>query len=150
MSRVADLFEQLTLPEITRILRRTAVVGLVIATVALVGFSVLGHWMIGAGACIGLALGLLNIRLVTSSVARIGSSGGYKARHRIASNTLLRLGVMLPGRAATGLEFAAACQLQAPLKLAAALPLYRDIPRRPRPVWTVMGMSGNRTSGQGT
>jgi hypothetical protein len=93
MSRVADLFEQLTLPEITRILRRTAVVGLVIATVALVGFSVLGHWMIGAGACIGLALGLLNIRLVTSSVARIGSSGGYKARHRIASNTLLRLGV---------------------------------------------------------
>jgi hypothetical protein len=93
MSRVADLFEQLTLPEITRILRRTAVAGLLIAVVALVVFSLLGHWLIGVGACIGFVLGVLNIRLVTSSVARIGSSGGDKARHRIAGNTMLRLSV---------------------------------------------------------
>jgi hypothetical protein len=93
MSRVADLFEQLTLPEISRILRRTSVTGLVIAVVAFVGLALLGHWLIGAGACIGFVLGILNIRLVTTSVARIGSSGGDKARHRIASNTMLRLGV---------------------------------------------------------
>jgi len=93
MSRVADVFEQLTLPEISRILRRTSVSGLVIAVVALVALSLLGHWLIGVGACIGFVLGILNIRLVTSSVARIGSSGADKARHRIASNTMLRLGV---------------------------------------------------------
>lgn len=100
MNRITDLFEQFSLLEITLILRRTALVGAALGIVALVVSGLLGHLLIGAGACIGLALGLLNIRLVTMSVARAGANKEGKIRRVIASNTLLRLGVT------TGIIFA--------------------------------------------
>jgi hypothetical protein len=114
MNRLTDLFEQFSLLEITLILRRTALVAAVIGVVALVVSGLLGHLLIGAGAVLGLGLGLLNIRLVTLSVARAGASSPdsgepdpgkpagkhSKVRRVIASNTMLRLGVT------TGIIFA--------------------------------------------
>jgi hypothetical protein len=93
MDRLAALFEQLAVPEIMRILRRTAIVSLAIGGVALIVLSLLGEVLIGLGACIGLGLGLANIRLVTSSVVRIQKSGTENTRRPLASHTLLRLGV---------------------------------------------------------
>jgi hypothetical protein len=92
MNRLSDLFEQFSLIEIDTILRRTTFVGIALGIVAVVVAGVLGHVLIGAGACIGLALGLLNIRLVTLFVARAGAREEGKLRRVIAGNTLLRLG----------------------------------------------------------
>lgn len=105
MNRITDLFEQFSLLEITLILRRTALVGAGLGVVALVVSGLLGHLLVGAGAVLGLGLGLLNIRLVTLSIARAGanepeSGKPSKVRRVIASNTMLRLGVT------TGIIFA--------------------------------------------
>ncbi len=93
MNRLGDLFEQFTLPEITRILRRTAITGLALAAAALVLFGLLGALLVGIGALIGMVLGFANVRLVMSSVARIGASGREKVKKPIAGNTMLRLAV---------------------------------------------------------
>lgn len=93
MNRITDLFEQFSLLEITLILRRTALIGAILAVVAVVASALLDHYLIGLGVCIGFLLGLLNIRLVTLAVARAGTPGRTKVRKVIASNTLLRLGV---------------------------------------------------------
>jgi hypothetical protein len=92
MNRLTDLFEQFSLLEITLILRRTALIGAILAVGALVVTGLFGHFLIGLGACIGLVLGLVNIRLVTMSVARAGERKDSKVRRVIASNTMLRLG----------------------------------------------------------
>jgi len=93
MNRLTDLFEQFSLLEITLILRRTALIGAGLAVAAIVVTALIGHFLIGIGVVIGLALGLANIRLVTMSVAKAGETPGAKIKKIIASNTLLRLGV---------------------------------------------------------
>lgn len=93
MNRLTDLFEQFSLLEISLILRRTALIGAGLAAAAIIVTALIGHFLIGIGVVIGLALGLLNIRLVTLSIARAGESAGSKIKKVIASNTLLRLGV---------------------------------------------------------
>jgi len=92
MDRLSDMFEQFSLLEITQILRRTALVGAGMALVALVVTGILGHLLIGVGACIGYGLGLANIRLVMMTIAK-ASPGRPKLRRVIASNTMLRLAV---------------------------------------------------------
>lgn len=91
MNRLADLFEQFTLPEITRIFRRTAITGLVLTCAALLLFGLLGAVLVGVGALVGMVLGFINIRLVMATVARVGASGREKVRRPIAGNTMLRL-----------------------------------------------------------
>lgn len=91
MNRVSDLFEILTPSEIAHVVRRTSLAGLGVAVAAVVGFSVFGYWLIGVGAVLGLILGLLNIRLVATSMVRFTARGGDKLRNRIAGNTMLRL-----------------------------------------------------------
>ena len=93
MNRLTDMFEQFSLLEITLILRRTALIGAILAVVAVVSSTLLNHYLIGLGVCIGFVLGLANIRLVTLAVAKAGVPGRVKIRRVIASNTLLRLGV---------------------------------------------------------
>ena len=93
MDRLAALFEQLPLPEITRVLRRAAFGGIGIGVVALALSAILGHVLVGLGACIGLALGIVNIRLVTASVARINASPVERPKRVLASQTLSRLAI---------------------------------------------------------
>lgn len=100
MNRITDLFENFSLLEITLIMRRTALIAAGLGVVALVATGLLGWVLMGAGFFVGLVLGLLNIRLVTLSVARAGSTKGGKVRRIIASNTMLRLAVT------TGIIFA--------------------------------------------
>ncbi len=92
MDRLAALFEQLPLPEIARLLRRSALFALAAGVVALVVAVVLGHPLFGLGAAIGLGLGLLNIRLVTRSVLKVNAAEVAHPKRVLASRTLFRLG----------------------------------------------------------
>ena len=92
MDRFSTLFEQLPVSEITRVLRRTVIAGIVVGVVALGLSIVLNHPLIGLGASIGLSLGLANIRLISRTVARVNEKGIERPRRALASNTLVRLG----------------------------------------------------------
>jgi hypothetical protein len=91
MDRFAALFEQLPLPEIARLLRRTVFSAVGVGVVALGVAIVLSHPLVGLGVCIGLGIGLVNIRLVTRSVAKINAAQVAKPTRVLASRTLTRL-----------------------------------------------------------
>jgi hypothetical protein len=91
MERLAALLEQLDLPEISRMLRHTVFVALGAGIVALGVLSLVGLPLAGLGACIGLGLGLVNIRLVMSTASRLNASGLAKIKRPMAMNTLMRL-----------------------------------------------------------
>lgn len=91
MDRLASLFEQLTLPEIAQLLRRTALSALGIGIVALAVGVLLSHPLAGLGVLAGLGLGLVNIRLITRSVARLSAAEVEKPRRILVSRSLGRL-----------------------------------------------------------
>lgn len=91
MDRLAAVLGQLELPEISRMLRRTVFAALGIGVVALVTLSLVGYPLAGLGACIGLALGIVNIRLVISTASRLNAAGITKVKRPMAMNTLSRL-----------------------------------------------------------
>lgn len=93
MDRLAALLEQLPLPEIARLMRRTAFASLGVGVAALIVSIALSHPLAGLGACIGLALGLINIRLVTTSVVRVNQRNLEHPKRVLAAGTLFRLGV---------------------------------------------------------
>jgi hypothetical protein len=92
MDRLTSLFEQLSLPEVARILRRTALCALVLGIVAFAVSVPLSQVYVGLGICIGLAGGLLNVRLITRGVAKVNEAAPERPRRVLASQTLLRLG----------------------------------------------------------
>ncbi len=72
-------------------LRRTVFAAGGVAVAALVSLSLVGYPLAGLGACLGLGLGLLNIRLVMSTASKLNASGLTKIRRPMATNTLMRL-----------------------------------------------------------
>jgi hypothetical protein len=74
-------------------LRRPLLISAGLGVIALVATGFLGHILAGAFACLGLALGLLNVRLLQRSVANatITETPSKKA---LAFSALGRLGVM--------------------------------------------------------
>ena len=72
-------------------LRRTVFASIGLGIVALVVLSLLGYPLAGLGACIGLGLGLGNIRLVMSTASRLNASGSTKIKRPMAMNTMWRL-----------------------------------------------------------
>jgi len=93
MERLAALFEHLSLPEVARLLRRTAYSAIGVGVVAFVVALILSYALVGFGVCVGLALGLANIRLVTRSVAQLSESPVAKPKRVLASRSLTRLGI---------------------------------------------------------
>jgi ATP synthase I chain len=91
MNRLAELFEQITLPEIQRLLRKTVFSAIGVGAVALVVAGLLGHLLFGVGVSIGLALGILNVRLITQQTAKVSDSGTTKPVRALAKMTLYRL-----------------------------------------------------------
>jgi hypothetical protein len=63
----------------------------VAALVACVSF---GHLLLGVGACIGLALGTFNFRMIGNSVARVSARQEENKRRPLALNTLGRMGII--------------------------------------------------------
>ncbi len=91
MDRFAQLFEQLPLTEIDRLLRRTVYSAVGVGVVAFIVTVLLHHYLVGLGICLGLGLGLINIRLVTASVAKVNVDQVEKPVRVLASRTLVRL-----------------------------------------------------------
>ena len=88
------MFARFSLPDIPSVSRRTVTAALIIGVAALVGCISFGKPLIGVGACIGLALGTLNFRLVGSSVVKVGEREDENKRRPLALNTMARLGVI--------------------------------------------------------
>ncbi len=93
MDRLTALFEQLSLPEIARMLRRTVYTAIGIGVVALGVSAAFSQLLAGIGVCLGLGVGLLNVRLITRSVARVNQSGTERPKRILAQRTLTRLGL---------------------------------------------------------
>ena len=72
-------------------LRYTVFAAIAVGVVALAVLSIIGYPLAGLGACIGLSLGLANIRLVMSTASRLNASGIAQVKRPMAVNTLLRL-----------------------------------------------------------
>lgn len=92
MNSLAVLLEQFSLPELTRVLRRTALASAAAAVIGLIVAAALGAAVFGWGLVIGLGLGLGNIRLVTLQTVKVSQSQIAKPIRALASLTLLRLG----------------------------------------------------------
>ncbi|MGO8875688.1 MAG: ATP synthase subunit I [Acidimicrobiales bacterium] len=93
MNRLAELFEQITLPELQRLLRRTIFSAIGVGAVALVVAGLLGYLLFGLGVCIGLVLGIVNVRLITQQTAKVSEAQTARPMRALASLTLFRLGV---------------------------------------------------------
>lgn len=91
MDRLAALFEQLSLPEMGRVVRHVALSALAVGVIVLAVGVFTSHVLFGLGACIGLALGLVNLRLVSSSVAKVSATGTPHPKRVLATRSLGRL-----------------------------------------------------------
>ena len=88
------MFAHLSLPSIPDVSRRTITGALVVGVAALVASVSFGHPLIGLGACVGLALGTLNFRLIGTSVAKVSSRDDGRTRGPLAVNTVVRMGII--------------------------------------------------------
>ncbi len=88
------MFVHFTLPNVPDVARRTVSVALLVGVAALVGCVAFGQPLLGLGACIGLALGTFNMRMIGNSVARVSEREEGNRRRPLALNTLGRMGII--------------------------------------------------------
>jgi len=89
-----DLFSNVSLPQISAVARRSALVAVGIGAAAVVGLGLLGYALLGIGICVGLALALGNLRLISRATVKASTSGRPETRRPLALNTLGRLGLV--------------------------------------------------------
>ncbi|MGA7419083.1 MAG: hypothetical protein WB765_05160 [Acidimicrobiales bacterium] len=88
------MFARFTLPDVPSVSRRTVTAALIVGVMALAAAISFDRYLLGVGACIGLALGTINFRLVNSSVVKVGAREDDNKRRPLAMNTLARMGVI--------------------------------------------------------
>lgn len=88
------VFSQFSLPQISTVARRTALVALVFGVVALVGLALLGYVILGLGICLGLGMALGNFRLIQVATVKATASEREDKRRPLAMNTLGRMGAI--------------------------------------------------------
>jgi hypothetical protein len=88
------MFAHFSLPNVPDVARRTVSTALVAGVAALVGCVAFGHLLLGIGACVGLALGTFNFRMIGNSVARVTAREVANKRRPLALNTLSRMGII--------------------------------------------------------
>jgi hypothetical protein len=89
-----NLMQALSLPQISRAARRTALSAVAFGIVALVVLLLTGYGLAGVGVCIGLALGLANFRFTGAAAAKAVRAERASNRRPLALNTLARLSVV--------------------------------------------------------
>jgi hypothetical protein len=94
MNRLAEVLGQFTLPELGRLLKRTVFSAIGLGTVAVIVSGVLGYIVFGLGVCLGLALGIVNVRLIIQQTGRVSASETPNRIRALASITLFRIGLM--------------------------------------------------------
>jgi hypothetical protein len=82
------------LPDVPAVSRRTVTATLVVGIAALVACVSFSQPLLGVGFCIGLALGVINFRMVGSSVVKVGEREEENKRRPLAMNTMARLGAI--------------------------------------------------------
>ena len=88
------MFDRLGVASIPAVYRRTTISAILLGIVALVLCTISNQALVGIGACIGLGLGILNIRMLGNSVAKIGARPGENKRRPVALNSLGRLALL--------------------------------------------------------
>jgi len=91
---MVNLFSQFSLPQISVVARRTVLVACGVGAVALVLGVVAGYPLVGLGVCLGLAMALVNFRLISRATVKAAASPDENKRRPLAFNTLGRLGVI--------------------------------------------------------
>jgi hypothetical protein len=89
-----NAFSQLSLPQISTLGRRTALVALGIGAAALVGSALLNYAFVGLGICVGLTMALGNFRLIQLATVKATLSRSENTRRPLALNTLARMGAI--------------------------------------------------------
>ncbi len=116
-------------------LRRSVIVAAVLGGVSVVALSFAGRPLLGVFACLGLALGALNNRMLQVSVIRYATSGGAvtkkRFRHgvigRLGAITLLAFGLALLIRPDGLGVFAGLAVFQILMLVGAAVPVFRSL-----------------------
>ena len=88
------MFAHFELPDIPEVSRRTVAAALIVGVASLVAAFSFGYLWVGVGACIGLALGTVNYRLVGVSVDKVAAMDTDNPKRPLAANTLGRLGII--------------------------------------------------------
>jgi len=91
---MVNLFAHFSLPQISTVARRTALVGCGIGSGALILGVVTGYPLVGLGICLGLGIALVNFRLISRATVKAAASSDENKRRPLAFNTLGRLGVI--------------------------------------------------------
>ncbi|HEX4246022.1 MAG TPA: hypothetical protein VHY77_10675 [Acidimicrobiales bacterium] len=88
------MFARFSLPDVPAVSRRTVTAALIVGVMALAAAISFDHYLLGVGACIGLALGTINFRMVGSSVVKVGAREDENKRRPLALNTMARMGII--------------------------------------------------------
>lgn len=88
------LVDRFSLPDITRVARRTMLGAIGIGVASLLIALLLSQPWVALGLCIGLSFGMINFRLIIRSVLKVGQRSDENKRRPLALNTLARLGAM--------------------------------------------------------
>lgn len=75
-------------------LRRSVLIGVPVAVVAVVVCGLIGHLLAGLFVVIGMAMGAVNTALVQRSVARFAAGGNPKRKQRFVGGVFVRLAVI--------------------------------------------------------
>jgi hypothetical protein len=89
-----NLLSSFSIPQISRVARRTALTAIAIGVVCLIALAAVGYGFAGLGVCIGLALALGNFRLTAAAAVKAVNAKREKNRRPLALNTLARLGAV--------------------------------------------------------
>lgn len=128
--------EPLTTPQVDAAanLRRTIVVSVALAIVAIVVTSVLGHPFMGIFGALGLALGAVNNRMLQRAVLRYGTDESFskkRFRHgvlgRLSAVTLIAVGCALLVRPDGLSVFVGLAVFHVIMLVGAALPVFRSL-----------------------
>src|SRR5580704_8265186 len=91
---MVNLFSSFSVPQISTVARRTALVSMGLGAGALVIGVVAGYPLVGLGVCLGLSMALVNFRLISRATIKAAGSSDPNKRRPLAFNTLGRLGII--------------------------------------------------------
>jgi len=89
-----NLLQSFSIPQISRVARRTALSALIMGVILLGALAALGYGYAGLGACVGIALALGNFRMTGAAAAKAVAKERSGGRRPLALNTLARLGAV--------------------------------------------------------
>jgi hypothetical protein len=89
-----NLLQSFSIPQISRVARRTALSAVAAGVVGLAAGAALGYGWAGVGICIGLGLALANFRFTAAAAAKAMRAERADHRRPLALNTLARLGAV--------------------------------------------------------